>query len=356
MTKRKKRRRKEPPTWKNSTPWPDHFLRRMVSWVCRELEFPRKNLHGIEFGNRTNTAWSGRAWCGPHGGYILVRIGPDSHFPTTAHVHRGGWTVGKVEDRIEALVKVTAHEVAHCDNSRRNNKSRGSYESHGNTAGSERLTDAMAKRVLEAFRENRDALVAEWEKPPTRQKAKPKSPVQKRAENAFAKESEWEKKLATAKRLLKKWKGKADYYRKTYPDGEYPEPPVRGKPQPKPETLLKRKISRYITMAVEYADLQSCKLEVKVFGEGDVLTRPAPDYEWEGFDVGMGEARKLAALSDVLEVRGYRRGDGEFWGDVDVTIPPTEDDLDACLKAESTWEHYQRRATHRKAAESPSHA
>lgn len=328
------RRRRKPKNWLNSTPWPDHFLRRLVSWTCRELGYPRRSLKGIEFGNRTNAAWSGHGGGWSDHGYILVRVGPESRFPTNTRVHRDGFSVGRIADRVEALVMVTAHEIAHCDAVRRGNKTRRSYRSHGNTVGSERYINGRAKQVLEAFREKRDELLAEWEKPPARQKAKPKSPVQKRAENAFAKEAEWERKLAQAKRLYAKWKRKADYYRKTYPDGEYPEPPKRKAAEPKPETVLQRKISRYITMVVKDADLGSCQLEVHVFGDDQLLTRPSRDYEWEGFQTDMRDTRKRAKLGDCLEVRGYRRPHGEYWEDVDVVIPADEETLDECLRRE----------------------
>lgn len=332
MTTRKKRRRKT--NWKNSTDWPNYFLRRMVSWVCKELQYPRSHLVDVEFGNRTNCAFSGRAWGNKLWGQILVRIGPADRFPVQSKTYRDSFTVGEIKDRMEALIEVTAHELAHCDNDRRGNKSRGRYEKTGNTGGSERLTDAMSKQVLKAFREKREELLEEWSKEPARKaKAKKVSPVEKRANNAFAKVKEWESKLKRAKTTLAKWKRKAKYYRDKYPDGEYPEPVKRKPPTPKPETVLKRKISKYITMQLKDHDLGSCKIYVHVFGDDCELTRPSKDYEWEGHDIELREARKQVVLGDVLEVRGYRRGDyGSFWGDADIEIPATEEALDVCLK------------------------
>lgn len=326
--KKKRKARK----WKNSTDWPDYYLRRMLSWVCKELEFPVRQIKNVEFGNRKTCDWSGRAWSYNR---ILVRIGPADRFPCHARVYRDGFSVGRIADRVEALVKVTAHEVAHLDNGERGNRSR----ERGGWGGSERYTDAAAKRVLEAFRENRDALVAEWEKPPKCKPKKEPGPVEKRALKAFSKEAEYEKKLASAKRLLAKWRKKANYYRKKYPDGDYPEPSTERAPANlSPETVLKRKISKYITMAIDYADLKNCKLWIKVFYPdegGEVLTRPSPNHEWNGFDIGIREARSLASLGDVLEVIGYKNE--ERWGDADIEIPPTEDDLNLCLSSASTW-------------------
>lgn len=186
------------------------------------------SLAAVEFGNRTNTAWSGWACCrGGRRDRIFVRIGGDNRFPTRAKTHRGGFTIGRIEDRLEALIKVTAHEVAHCEQAQRNVTSRQSYNNQGSTAGSEADTDRLAGSVLTAFREKRDELVAKWSTVPTRTPAAKKSPVQVRAEKAFTKEIEWKKKLAGAERLLKKWRNKAAYYRRTYPKGEYPKPVIK---------------------------------------------------------------------------------------------------------------------------------
>lgn len=206
---------KKRPKWKNSTAWPDRFLRRMLSWVCREVGCPRSTVRNAEFGNRTTSPYSGRAW--DWNKRILVRIGPDSMFPCHSFTHGDGFSVGNINDRIEALVKVTAHEVGHLDNDRRGNRSRRGV----GWGGSERYTDAIAKRVLEAFRENREKLLGEWGDQQKQEKPK-QSAVEKKAKAAFAKEAEYEKKLERTKKLLAKWKKKANYYRKRYPDGEYP--------------------------------------------------------------------------------------------------------------------------------------
>ena len=195
----------------------------MLSWVCQELEYPRKFLTKAEFGNRTTSAWSGRAWCWSNEGQILVRVGGDDRFPTEAKTHIGGFTIGLIADRLEALVKVTAHEVAHCEQTKRGSKSRRSYATHRNTAGSERNTDMHAGRVLTAFRERRTELVAGWSAAPTRKAKSKPSPVEQRANAAFNLEKKWESKLKRAKNALAKAQKKAAYYRKNYPDGVYPE-------------------------------------------------------------------------------------------------------------------------------------
>ena len=186
----------------------------MVSWVCKEIGYPRRLLSKIEFGNRQNTAWSGRAW--PRGGEILVRIGPDNQFPAEARIHWDGFSIGQIHDRLDALVKVTAHEIAHCDNARRRNKSRRGK----GTGGSERYTDLITKQVLDAFRSQREQLVEAWTPLPVTLPSSKQTVVQKRAKNAYRKEKEWEAKRKQAETYLKKWRKKANYYRRVCSEKE----------------------------------------------------------------------------------------------------------------------------------------
>lgn len=201
--------------WKNSTDWSDAFLRRMLSWVCRELECPRKSIRRVEFGNRTTSTYSGRAW---FNGRILVRVGPAERFPTKARTHAHGtadeFSVGPIADRLEALVKVTAHEAAHIDNGRRGNLSRrGGDRSWG---GSERYTDVRAEKVLDAFRLKRDELVAEWSKQDSPSAKPAVSIVEKRAAHAAVMAAKWERKLKAARTKLAAWKRKVAYYDRRY--------------------------------------------------------------------------------------------------------------------------------------------
>lgn len=309
----------------------------MLSWVCGQLDYAVNSLGDVEFGNRKTSAWSGRAWC--YGGKhdrILVRVGGADLFPASAYTHGDGFCIGVIASPIEALIKVTAHEVSHCEQSQRSVKSRRSYATHGNTAGSERNTDMYAGRVLKAFRAARATLLERWSVADASTKHKP-SVVEKRATSAFALEQKWAAKMKRAKAALKRAKKKADYYRRNYPDGVYPEPPTtRTAATPKPATILKRKISKYITAELDAHDLRNCKLHVKVFGDDFVLTRPTDSIPsgdwWDGDDIEMREARGQAALGDVLEVRGYSRRDEQYWGDADIRIPATEAELDEYLR------------------------
>lgn len=331
MSRKSKRPRKH-----NTTGWPTPFLRRMVSWVCRELEYPVRNLTGWYFRNKTKGAYSGRAHChNTTRQRIVVSIGPETSYPTKDRTHRGVWSAGVLADRIEGLVFVTAHEIAHCDNVRRRNTSRRYAEAAGNYGGSEEYTDRRAKAVLDVFREQRELLLSKWgplavEAESTKTES---TVVARRAAKAFQKEAEWEKKLKAAEAGLRKWKRKADYYRKKYPDGAYPT--TREKPKSrtlKPEVELRRKINRYITLAVADAGISHNKLRVYVFGAEGSLTRPYQNYEWEGDFYSMLEARKKACLGDRLEVNSYTRFDDALIDCDEIEIPPTVELLDYCLR------------------------
>jgi hypothetical protein len=40
---------------KNSTDFPDRFLRRMVAWCCRAMELSPSAVSGVRFGNTAGT-------------------------------------------------------------------------------------------------------------------------------------------------------------------------------------------------------------------------------------------------------------------------------------------------------------
>lgn len=89
-------------------------------------------------------------------GRVLVRIGPDGlpgrRYPYTGrrNAHGREYTLA---DRVEALVKVTAHEVEHI------------ARYHRGARQTEADVDRSALIVLGEFRRNRDRLMAEWMEP-----------------------------------------------------------------------------------------------------------------------------------------------------------------------------------------------
>src|SRR5574343_1227785 len=167
----------------NTTHWPDWFLRRMVAWCCRELGV--KGLRAARF-TECSDAFRGRAWRGSR--RILVRIGDVTHYPEKypGRVHAPTIILA---DRIEALLHVTAHEVAHH-----------ARWQDGQHRHREARVDGMTLPLLEKFRASRDALLAEWNETPA---ATPVKPKPSRAERNEAKARKllaaWERKLRLAK-------------------------------------------------------------------------------------------------------------------------------------------------------------
>lgn len=174
---------------KNTTDWPDYFLRRLVSWCCRQLDLPGHFVREAKFRNRTSGRYSGHAYHNSHSGRIVVSIRvlrePESaearreRFLTAAgkvRPERADWrdkliaeanapydqeAAGAQQDRqrVDDLVEVTAHELRHLLAGHEGERTRGAGR---RIASSERVTNHDAAKVLTIFRESRDALLAEW--------------------------------------------------------------------------------------------------------------------------------------------------------------------------------------------------
>lgn len=69
--------------FRNTTDFPDYFLRRLVSFCCKELELPVRNVLAAQF-TKCRGLYRGRAWWYWNGtGRILVRIGGSEGYPFT---------------------------------------------------------------------------------------------------------------------------------------------------------------------------------------------------------------------------------------------------------------------------------
>jgi hypothetical protein len=194
----------------NSTDYPNHFLRRMVAWCCREIGLPPKTIRDAKFGNKSS-AWGGRG--GVH--RIYVGIGPDSAFPVEAFHYPGrtddAFLGPRIEDRLEALVAVTAHELTHCQEHQHLN-SLPMIRRLRRGWNSERKTMHNERQVLGAFRRQRETLLAEWSlATPKHAKEKPSIQEQRAAkvEKALA---NWQRKLKLAQTKVKQYRRKARYY------------------------------------------------------------------------------------------------------------------------------------------------
>ena len=192
---------------RNSTPWPDHFLRRLVSWCARQVGLPPSKVRNVQFRNRSKRSYSGHAY---GGGRIVCSVGPAHRFPTNPD-HRPGMDGESFADQLEALVAITAHEVRHLWQYA-NRKS--------NVLDAERRTEHDARwhevRALRTFRENREALLAEWSVEPAARPVKSKPSVQEqRAAKVQASLDRWQRKLKLAQTKIRKLKRQAAYYDKS---------------------------------------------------------------------------------------------------------------------------------------------
>lgn len=231
---------------KNTTDWPDYFLRRLVAWCCRELQMPARNIREAVFRNRTGFSYSGHCdlW-----GRIVVSIyrpmkpvieeitgkqrAGQEHLnrilkrsamaamvdPVHLKTHKfcgcycerseaekrvRDWTPQAERAQcINDLVRVTAHECAH----RMQTIEKSMTRRHGKRqGGSERRTCKHERDVLAKFMANRDALLAAWNEPP-------KTNVTPKLNRAEKNEAKARKLLDAWKRKLKLAKTKVSTYR-----------------------------------------------------------------------------------------------------------------------------------------------
>lgn len=186
--------------FRNSTDLADGFLRKLVSWCCKQIDLPLSAVHGCQF-THCAALYRGRAWSS---GRILCRISKpgmpyDGSYPHTAK-YRGlvNTPTYTVNDRMEALVFLTAHELWHLVQYRRGHKAREAYN------------DTVAIGVLKTFRESRETLLADWTRERERKPAVPLT--ERRAAKVAADLARWQRKAKLAATKIRKLKKKLAYY------------------------------------------------------------------------------------------------------------------------------------------------
>lgn len=190
---------------RNSTDYPNHFLRRMIGWCCRQIGLSQKHLRRVDVTNCTGTH-RGRAWWYE----VLLRIGPASSFPSMPNRY-GGFDYPSYGDRTEALIAIAGHELAHIEQNHRG---------QGRRRDRERLCGIESMRCLNAFRADRERLMAEWGRKSERSAAlsvpKP-SLIEQRAAKAAADLARWQRKLKLAQTKVRQYKQRVAYYAKKGP-------------------------------------------------------------------------------------------------------------------------------------------
>ncbi len=183
----------------NSTEFKPWFLRRMISWIAKDLGLPPSKISAARF-TKYRGSYRGRAWSSMR---FLIRVGDR---PQPEWFYRGNKTIA-TNDKIENLVSVTAHELQHLV----------MWHDVGHQGTRHEIgTVAQQNRVLELFRTKRDELLSIWSVKPEKSAASApqKSPVEKRHEKAAADLIRWSKKLKLAQTKVKKLKSKVARYEK----------------------------------------------------------------------------------------------------------------------------------------------
>lgn len=220
---------------KNSTDWPNNFLRRMTAWCCRELKMSPGLVSSIQFRNRNDGRTSGRAYWPSN--RIVVSAGVSFlKYKAGRHHSYYGSSNGdeNFRNRIDWLVRITAHELFHIlahdegVRTRRFGRSSGSSEKH---------TKHYERKVYESFLANRDALLAEWSAEPEATPVPPK-PTRQELNDAKSRKqlATWERKLKLAKTKVAAYRRKVRYYDRVAATRAKPEEPIHG---PTPEKIAR---------------------------------------------------------------------------------------------------------------------
>lgn len=180
----------------NTTKFPNHFLRRLLSFICKQVEVSPRSIKEARFGY---TTWIYKGKCWNYSRHMIVTVNKNEDcFPHD-----------DLKDQLEALVFITGHETAHMRH--------GDHQWRNRTKRPRELNaDHLASICLNEFRKNRDHLLTLWNKEPAYAKTeKPKANLKQRnAEKALSYLKKWERKLKIAKTKVKKYQTQVKRYKK----------------------------------------------------------------------------------------------------------------------------------------------
>ncbi|KKN12232.1 hypothetical protein LCGC14_1018490 [marine sediment metagenome] len=177
---------------KNTSYIPNHTLRAMIRWCCKQVGYPYNRISEARFRHRNPSSpagkWgSGRAWLRSR--RILVNVPREDNLD------------GSVFSATNATVEITAHEIAHLY----------VYWKYGSVSEAE--VREQGKLIVDDFAVNKDALLAAWAKEPAKRESKPKpAAAEKREGSNRALLKKWESKLKAAQNKVKKYRAKVRYY------------------------------------------------------------------------------------------------------------------------------------------------
>jgi hypothetical protein len=190
--------------------FPAHMVRRAVAWIAGEIGLRRRQRLTITIGYRQRAKDGWQGWYRHGSRSVEVWIGRNQTFPV--RIGRNRQEAGRTAaDVIELFVRVLAHELEHARAYQ--TASRGSTT--GRRLNSEPRVRSIDYRVLLAFRQRRDELLAEWMVAP----AVTTSPArlqptagERRAHRAGELLAAWERRLRLAKTKVAKYRRRVAYY------------------------------------------------------------------------------------------------------------------------------------------------
>jgi hypothetical protein len=236
---------------KNTTDFPDHVLRRLVAWCCRQLSIPVRSIPEAVFRNR-GQGTSGH--CAVARGRIVVSIERprtyelreiprplrerEARFADPVKLvlyercRAGSYQINEREvlvpaaalmranepqRRFDELVRVTAHEVAHRMNwlegstTRDHSRVRPQWRD-ATGGGSEKNTRIYEQRLLAEFTANRAELLADWSREPRLHATSRQPRAAKNEARARAALKRWTGKLQLARTKVAKYRAKVRRY------------------------------------------------------------------------------------------------------------------------------------------------
>lgn len=138
---------------KNTTDLPNYAVRRIVSWVCRDLGMSSRVIRHVKLRNRSHFTWSGRCYYGPTARIVIS-------LPTlSALSHRDDATAIRLQLLVEGLAHELAHQYLYLHGCMTRHSRR--YDSR-RRGGSERQANWHQAIVVRAFEAQREHLTAQW--------------------------------------------------------------------------------------------------------------------------------------------------------------------------------------------------
>ena len=172
---------------KNTSCLPDHFVRAMIRWCCKQVGYSYSDLREVRFVERWTRRIMGVAFLRSRRIIINVSL-IDEALLSEWRSARG-------------LVETVAHEIAHLY----------VYWEYGSVSESE--VEAQGKLIAADFEADADALLAAWSKEPARRETKPQpTAAEKREQGNRELLTKWESKLKAAQNKVKKYRAKVRYY------------------------------------------------------------------------------------------------------------------------------------------------